>query len=270
MQQSARLIVNADDFGFTHDVNEGILESHLHGIVRSTSLMSNGAAFEDAVHLAKENEQLDVGCHLMLVQGESVSCPGSPLAPTLLKFLTQMPSREFLLQEFRAQIERLLVFGIHPSHLDTHKHVHVIPRVLEAVLTVADEYGIQWIRRPFDMPFGVLQGWKRTCLSIAMHSFAIAFDKSMNKAASSTTDYFTGFALTGALHKQNLLELLAQLPQGVGEFVCHPGICGDELSQAKTTLKQSRKMELDALCSPELKELITAQGIEIASFRDLE
>ena len=103
-----------------------------------------------------------------------------------------------------------------------------------------------------------------------MHSFAIAFDKSMNKAASSTTDYFTGFALTGALHKQNLLELLAQLPQGVGEFVCHPGICGDELSQAKTTLKQSRKMELDALCSPELKELITAQGIEIASFRDLE
>ncbi len=55
MQQSARLIVNVDDFGFTHDVNEGILESHLHGIARSTSLMSNGAAFEDAVHLAKEN-----------------------------------------------------------------------------------------------------------------------------------------------------------------------------------------------------------------------
>ncbi len=179
-------------------------------------------------------------------------------------------SNAFEVPDSNAQIERLLVFGIHPSHLDTHKHVHVIPRVLEAVLTVADEYGIQWIRRPFDMPFGGLQGWKRTCLSIAMHSFAIAFDKSMNKAASSTTDYFTGFALTGTLHKQNLLELLAQLPQGVGEFVCHPGICGDELSQAKTTLKQSRKMELDALCSPELKELITAQGIEIASFRDLE
>jgi len=62
-----RLIVNADDFGFTRDVNQGIVEAHREGILTATTLMATGPAFEDAVRLARENPSLDVGCHLVLV-----------------------------------------------------------------------------------------------------------------------------------------------------------------------------------------------------------
>src|SRR5580698_11049252 len=62
-----QLIVNADDFGFTPDVNQGIVESHRHGILTATTLMANGAAFDDAVRLARETPTLDIGVHLVLV-----------------------------------------------------------------------------------------------------------------------------------------------------------------------------------------------------------
>jgi predicted glycoside hydrolase/deacetylase ChbG (UPF0249 family) len=62
-----RLIVNADDFGFTRDVNAGIVECHRNGILTATTLMANGDAFKDAVRLAKENPTLDIGVHLVLV-----------------------------------------------------------------------------------------------------------------------------------------------------------------------------------------------------------
>src|ERR1700691_5844034 len=80
---SKRLIVNADDFGFTRDVNEGIIETHRNGILTATTLMANGAAFDHAVALARENPSLDVGCHLVLVQGRSVADPSRELPATL-------------------------------------------------------------------------------------------------------------------------------------------------------------------------------------------
>ena len=49
MSTQRQLVVNADDFGFTPDVNEGIVEAHRHGILTATTLMANGAAFDDAV-----------------------------------------------------------------------------------------------------------------------------------------------------------------------------------------------------------------------------
>ena len=67
------LVVNADDFGFTHDVNSGIVEAHARGIVTATTLMADGPAFDDAVRLARQHPALNVGCHLVLVQG-----PGLP------------------------------------------------------------------------------------------------------------------------------------------------------------------------------------------------
>ena len=62
-----KLVVNADDFGFTRDVNQGIVEAHTNGILTATTLMSDGPAFDDAVRLAKENPTLDIGVHLVLV-----------------------------------------------------------------------------------------------------------------------------------------------------------------------------------------------------------
>ncbi|MBV9294369.1 MAG: ChbG/HpnK family deacetylase, partial [Acidobacteriaceae bacterium] len=67
-----RLIINADDFGFTRDVNAGIVHAHREGVLTSATLMANGNAFEDAVQLARETPTLDIGCHLVLIEGKSL------------------------------------------------------------------------------------------------------------------------------------------------------------------------------------------------------
>jgi len=79
-----RLVVNADDFGFTRDVNLGIIEAHRNGILTATTLMATGLAFDDAVSIAKANPTLDIGCHLVLV-----GSPGLPATvPQLLQAIT--------------------------------------------------------------------------------------------------------------------------------------------------------------------------------------
>src|SRR5208282_4356090 len=70
-----RLIVNADDFGFTAGVNRGIVEAHSRGVVTSSTLMANGPSFSDAVQLAATVPQLSVGCHIVLIDGQPVLEP---------------------------------------------------------------------------------------------------------------------------------------------------------------------------------------------------
>jgi predicted glycoside hydrolase/deacetylase ChbG (UPF0249 family) len=65
-----RLIVNADDFGFTSGVNRGIVKAHSDGVVTSGTLMANGPAFCEVKELAKQVPKLSIGCHVVLVNGE--------------------------------------------------------------------------------------------------------------------------------------------------------------------------------------------------------
>ncbi len=167
-----RLIVNADDFGFTRDVNQGIVQAHREGILTATTLMATGAAFEDAVRLAKETPTLDVGCHLVLV-GE----PPFPMSiPELVPAV--MLGRIAIYDAFAAQVRRIQAAGITPTHLDTHKHTHLLPQVLEAVARVSEEFRIPWVRRPFDFrsqPGGI--GWKNSL----MHLRASGFERTLSK-----------------------------------------------------------------------------------------
>lgn len=263
-----RLIVNADDFGYTRDVNEGILQAHRHGIVRSASMMANGSALEHAAGLALECPTLAIGCHLTLVEGESVARPGTALPSSLGRLLSQPPTREDAIGEFRAQVERLLVRGIRLDHLDTHKHLHLFPPVLEAVTEVAREFGIRWIRKPFDIPFGTVRSGRRW-IATAMGALRIPFEERLARAGCYTTDYFAGFSATGAVDAAWLVSVLADLPRGTGELVCHPGYCGPELAAANTRLKESRVAELDALCDPAVLDAVSASGIELVAYRDL-
>ncbi len=263
-----RLVVNADDFGFARDVNEGVLRSHLNGIVSSTSLMANGAAFDHAVNLAARHPSLAVGCHLTLVQGESVARPGASLPSSVARLLASFPTREAILAEFRAQIEKLVQHGVRPTHLDTHKHVHLLPPVLDAMAAAADEFGVGWIRKPFDIPFG-MAGNARSWVAMALRPFRIPFEERLDRANCATTDYFAGFASTGSMDAAWLIALFAALPPGMGELVCHPGLCGPELSAAPTKLKESREAELSALCDPAVRRAAERHGIEILSYRDL-
>lgn len=262
-----RLIVNADDLGYTRDVNEGILRCHVDGIVRSASLMPNGGAFEHAVGAARRHPDLAVGCHLTLVEGESVARPGERLPSSVAQLLAAPPDRSAVVREFRAQIEKMLRHGLRPTHLDTHKHVHLLPPVFDAVAQLADDFGIRWVRKPFDLPVSPGRG-HRALAAAVIRPFQIHFRERLRRARCRTTDYFAGMASTGTLNAAWLVSLIGALPCGIGEVVCHPGRCGPELSAMPTRLKQSREAEMEALCDASVRRAVSAHGIELVSHRN--
>ena len=107
-----RLVVNADDFGYTRDVNLGIIEAHTSGILTATTLMANGNAFEHAVALAKEHGRLDVGCHLVLVGGRSLIGGKAPLPQSVPELLRSLAFRRIdPYDELRAQVDRIMDAG---------------------------------------------------------------------------------------------------------------------------------------------------------------
>jgi predicted glycoside hydrolase/deacetylase ChbG (UPF0249 family) len=266
------LIVNADDFGFTPDVNAGIVEAHRRGVLTATTLMANGDAFEEAARLAREIPTLDVGCHLTLIGGLSL-VSGRALPATVTELLKALARRDLdVYRELDAQIRRILAAGIAPSHLDTHKHTHLAPPVLNAVALLARKYRIAWVRQPFDFaraaPAGLAPFGKRLT-SRALGLLRGHFRRVFSRHGCRATDHFAGFQITGRFGAADLVELVATLPEGSTELMVHPGYCGDALRAAPTRLKQSRRQELDALTAPEVREALARHSVELTDYRRL-
>ncbi len=268
---SKLLVVNADDFGFTHDVNEGIVEAHRHGILTATTLMANGAAFEDAVRLAAVAPGLDIGVHLVLVSGNSVIDPERPFPATVGELIGALARRRIrVYDELVAQVRRILAAGIRPTHLDTHKHTHLLPPVLEAVTRIGQEFGIPWVRRPFDFPMTAAGiPWKQRAVSAAFNVVRHRFARSLAAHACRTTDHFAGFQITGRLRTEELVRLIAALPEGSTELMTHPGHCTAELRAARTRLKESREMELAALTAAPTRAALARHKVQLVRYRDL-
>ena len=256
-----QLVVNADDFGFTRDVNAGIVEAHRDGILTATTLMATGNAFDDAVRWAKETPSLDIGCHLVLV-----GAPGFPSTiPQLVRSIAL--GRIRIYDELVKQVRRIVDAGLSPTHLDTHKHTHLLPPVLEAVARISEEFRIPWVRRPFDFPLqpgGV--GWKNKLMRLMSGRFR----SSLARHQCRSTDWFAGFNFTGSYSSEDLINVIRSLPEGVTEFMCHPGRCGDDLRSARTRLKESREEELRALTAPEVRAALDESGVKLVSYRDLK
>ncbi len=158
---SIRLVVNADDFGISSRINEGILLAHQAGIVTATSLMAVGRAFEQAVQCCRAVPALDVGVHLTLVAerpllphrssltGDDGRFPASAGA-FLRRWLTGRIRRADVQAEWSAQIERVLDHGIRVTHLDSHQHVHILPGLADLSLQLAARYNIPFVRVPVE------------------------------------------------------------------------------------------------------------------------
>jgi len=264
------LLVNADDFGFTRDVNDGIVEAHLRGILTATTLMANGHAFADAVAQAKATPTLEVGVHLVLVGGDSLVSK-RPLPATvaaMMRGVTLGGLNPY--HEFRAQIKKVLASGLRPTHLDTHKHTHLFPPVLDAVAKLGKEFGIPWVRRPFDFPLdGYPLPWRRRLVSQGLNVLRLRFHAKLRRYGCRTTDHFAGFSLTGHLQIADIVRLLDRLPAGTTELMVHPGFCREELRAARTRLKESREKELLALTAAATREAVQRNGIQLGRYRDL-
>jgi predicted glycoside hydrolase/deacetylase ChbG (UPF0249 family) len=268
-----RLIVNADDFGFTKDVNEGIVQAHVDGILTATTIMANGDAFQDAVRLARETPTLDIGCHLVLVGGKSL-VTGKPLPSSVTELLAAIVSRRIrIYDELAAQVRCIFDAGMRPTHLDTHKHTHLAPPVLDAVARLSREFHVPWVRRPFDFPGTAVRGqapWLKRATSDGLQFLRARIHRVLEANKCLTTDHFAGFQITGRFRTEELVQLIESLPAGLTEFMCHPGKLGSDLQKARTRLKESREQELKALIAPETRKALDVCGVELTDFRIIQ
>src|SRR4051812_18828875 len=142
--------------------------------------MANGNAFEHAVSRSRETPSLDIGVHLVLVQGQSVLAPDRALPQSLMELAQALRKREIAVyDEASAQVRKIVAAGIQPSHIDTHKHTHLFPPVLEAVARVAKEFSIPWVRRPFDYGTGRVAGITKELVAAGMRLMQPRFTKTL-------------------------------------------------------------------------------------------
>jgi predicted glycoside hydrolase/deacetylase ChbG (UPF0249 family) len=284
-----RLIVNADDFGLTSGVNRAIREAGSSGAITSATMMANASEFAEAATIAQNLPGLKTGCHVVLVDGQSLESNLSSLSRSNRRFRTSLKdfaraavgkrlSPEEIERETTAQIRKIQQQGITVSHLDSHKHTHMFPQVLRPVLRAARTCGVRAIRNPFEpigaWPLGFVAArpgvWLRSVGVFTFRLFAGEFHKAILETDMLTTDGTVGIAVTGKLDQESLLALLDALPEGTWELVCHPGYVDDDLRATGTRLVGSREVELEALSSPVTKDRLKTRGIELISYADLE
>ena len=307
-----KLIVNADDFGLTAGVNRGIVESCSSGVVSSTTLMANGPAFEGAVAAARSAPNLSVGCHVVLVDGTPVSPPDA--VDTLIAVRSSEPGnfysslsafaaramlggfdRDQLVAEITAQIRKIQAAGLQVTHLDTHKHAHIFPEILIAMLRAARICGVRAIRNPIvpvkAMPARQFKNkrelWKRYGQVRVLHTFSKQFHQRTKRAGLLTPDGVIGVIETGSRDRSKyspsdnpkdssgnnsdfsslLYQTLSNLPEGTWEFVCHPGYNDADLRVAHTRLLDSRDDERRLLTSVELRQFLEKEKIQVIGYR---
>jgi hopanoid biosynthesis associated protein HpnK len=284
-----RLIVNADDFGYTSGVNRAIVEAHSRGVVTSSTLMANGPAFAEAAQLATTLPKLSIGCHVVLIDGrpvlEAERLPtltnGSQFRDGLMSFAARAIAGRIdadeVTAEATAQIRKIQSAGIAVSHIDTHKHTHLLPKILRPLLRAAASCGIRAVRNPFGPRMPLRSShllarpglWTRYAELRVLSGFASKFRDTVDREGFIVPNGTLGIVVTGALDEALFHAIANSIPQGTWEFVCHPGYNDVDLQQAETRLRQSRETELRVLTLPAAREVLLQESIELISYREL-
>ena len=284
------LIVNADDLGWTEGVNRGILEAFQGGIVTSGSLLANGVAFAEAVMAAKSAPGLGVGVHLNLSDGAPVADPETVVSllnddghfaggpeNLLLKRVRRRLVLDEVEEEWDTQIQKVRDAGIRPTHLDGHKHVHMLPGLFEIALRLAKKHGIDAIRVSLEdsgLRGALFAGAKQRPgnlikQGVQARGLKLLARNARTQAASAgiaTADYFCGISHTGELTREGLERLLMNLPEGTTELMCHPGYADKALQKSPTRLQASRQEELEILTDTRVRNLVASQGIRLIDY----
>ncbi|MBI4325188.1 MAG: hopanoid biosynthesis-associated protein HpnK [Chloroflexi bacterium] len=269
-----RLIVNADDFGVSHSVNQAVARAHRQGILTTASLMVNGAACREAVQLARENPKLGVGLHLTLACGLAALAPseipdlanpsgcfsGDPVRAGF-RYFFQRRLRPQLEREIDAQFRRFQATGLPLDHVNGHLHFHLHPTILDILLRNADRWRITCMRLTWD-PFGLnlrlASGrWMyRSCHSAAFFLLARRARPKLAGRGIRHTGAVFGLLQDKRVDETYLAGLLPQLPAGDSELYSHPSL--DEF-----------RHELDALISERIKRLAQDHAIQLIRYQDL-
>ncbi len=280
----ARLIVNADDFGLTAGVNRAVAELTGDGALRSATLMASGRQFDHAIDVARASPGLAIGCHVVFVDGTASAAPdripslsdsGGSLRNSLPAFLLDLqrgriPERE-IEEEAGAQISRLQAAGITVTHVDTHKHTHLFPRVARPLMRAAAACGVRGIRNPFEQAWsaGLTRGAILRRLEVtALRTFQESFHTLLRASGLRSTEGSIGVSATGSLDRPTLQRLLDHAAGGTWELVCHPGYNDAELGTIRTRLRGTRDVEREALRSL-IPEAVASGRIQLIAYSDL-
>ncbi|HIH15108.1 MAG: hypothetical protein QT08_C0011G0002 [archaeon GW2011_AR17] len=249
-----KLIVSADDFGYTKEVNLGILDAHRFGTVTSTTIMANQNYFDHAIAIYPKS--LGIGVHLNLTWGNSL-LNGKKFSPwNKQKIVLGIIDKEFVEDEFRKQIEKLLEVGIRPDHLDTHHHMHAFQPVTNAIIKLAQEYHIYKIRWPKEK--------ENKMILQTSYLKQKLINKNLKECPIKTTDHFYGVLHAG---KPELKHFLSYLNfEGTAEICCHPG---KKYGTKQDKLWKTREKELQILTNDMFLNKIKEKNIQLITFKEL-
>lgn len=229
-----RLVVNADDFGLSPGVNEGVIRAHRNGIVTSTSLMVRQPAAAEAAALARENPRLGVGLHVDVGEWRH---DGADWVPVYAR--VDLDDFDEIAREVDAQL-RLFeeIMRARPTHLDSHQHVHRRDPLIGLLLERADRLGVPVRHLTPDIRYeGRFYG---------------------------QTD--EGARLAGQVSIEALCQLIIELGPGVTELCCHPAVSAD----IDTAYRDERLMELAALCDPAARRTVADADVVLCTFAEAQ
>ncbi len=260
------LIINADDFGMCHAVNEAIFRALKKGVLRSTTLMVPCPWALHAMHFLADHPEIPFGVHLTAIS-DGVNYRWGPVTsrekvPSLIDktgyFYNFEHMPEFLAQvrldqlemEFRAQIEAALAAGLKPTHLDWHSLRIIGGRadIFDVMLRLAREYGL--------------------ALRVAGRSWI----EKVQRQGLPTNDYdFLDSYLLDPVDKSTRYDqMLRELPAGLSEWAVHPGLDNSELLAIEPDGKHVRQTDFDFLMSQEAKDIVKEEDIILLDYRALQ
>lgn len=242
-----KLIINADDFGYSRAVNYGIIDAHTEGVLTSTTFMTNMPGADHAYELGKKHPSLGIGIHLTLTCGKPILKNHQTLVDMNGNFkklhhyqkLFHIDPDE-LYSEWKAQIEAFLHAGLKPTHLDSHHHVNNLEPILPIFIRLANEYKLP-----------VRNNFKK--------------QDTVNKLL--TTDLFEYNPETLLADNQTILNQYKDVE--TVEIMCHPAYL-DKSVMDHSSYAMPRIEELAALIHPDTKEKLFKSGhFKLITFRDL-
>ena len=266
-----KLIINSDDYGRTPDISRGIREAHLNGVVTSTTCMMNIPTTAAAIAIAiKETPDLGMGVHLVLTMGKPILPPET--VPTIVDengnhlkynpFLKNIPDLDIheVKAEWRAQIEAFVkASGKKPTHLDSHHHSsYFSPTLFRTMLELAKEYDCP-IRYPLLQENDDSQEFSET----TRHAAELLKEYNLPHP----DKFFVNFYDTTAT-KEDLLNIIDNVPEGTSELMCHPGHV-DESFARESVYNFQRERELQILTDPSIKAALESNNIQLITFADL-
>jgi len=283
-----RLIINADDFGLSHGITDGILLTHRKGLLTSTSLMVNQPATEYAVRRAPEVPTLGVGVHLNLTEGKPVlakekvptlvNTAGEFIGPSEMgrRLLRWEASSREIEAEFRAQIQQMKSLGLQPTHADSHHRIHMYPAAARAFYRAVTSEGIRRARAPrkrYWPSSGRLGGphigplYRR----IAAKSY-LEFLQSVVFRGLHLPDAGVTFHPKYGNNPDQLPEAwqstLEFMPDGAYELWCHPGFAQPGFSETDS-LSDRREREIAILLDPKLRDIAERRDLRLINFCQL-